>query len=657
MRITLLIGLLIYVSFSAAFVSADDCNNFDEQKICWEGDINTTLSWAYPAVTSGEYKIEMRDFNWLGSFSLRVTRNGVVKEGLLSEGELYLFNFSTNSKFEGLKVIAEKVSNVNSFPINIGTYPADPQAKISVWHSIEDTEPPALELSLLTEKETDVDSITLSIKTTNSGDYDLLDTHVAIFYDDLDVMDEFDFNDGTLTKMTSIGREIRWKNITSYKLTPSNNKIIRNGYTITLLNFSNGSVKINAEYEGSSKSELLKQDEPVVLDFTREDEYRGIRFLGLDILNDSASVMLQFPEINSLKRIYRVIPSHSDETIKLKFSMPRSSRKTYTISVIAEGKDRDGNNYTASDEDTISFENTFELRKFSSDSILNYNLYEDSSEIKNVVSVRNITKVSIFVNNLKDFPVYGLILTDTILPGFHFRGDPNRSFISWSFDMKAKEQKEFKYELSPQRQGVFTLPGADLTWKEWGESVHLQSNAPKTSVSGPYIVLERSFNRSNIAAGDALLTTLSITNNGDLPDFITVNDSVPENASFISGTLSFSGFLRPGENARIEYAVLAGISELEFKPPEMSARDQNYRWYEPLSPRKISSFSPAEAALPQKIIPMETKTYEEQPERGIIQMINEEFPWFEGSFSILSLLFGILLLIFINKKYFRIYEK
>lgn len=656
----LLLGILISVLLSIDTASADDCDNFNEQKICWDSGLETTLSWTYPATSLGAYQIEIRDFNWLGSFSIRVSKNGIVKEGLLSEGELYLFNFSGNSEFEGIKVIADKVSNINSFPVNIGTYPSDPQAKISIWLSVkEEKKLPAPELSIVSEKETNVDSvITAYIKTRNSGDFDLLNTKVLIFYDGLDVMNEFDFNDGSFNKVTSLGYEIKWENISSYTLTSLNHVIMRDGYSINVLNFSNGSVQINVSHDGSIKSDKLVDGGSTVFDFARENEYLGIKILGINISNAAASLILQFPVKNSLKRIYTIIPAQSDEIIKLKFMMPPSSRKTYTISATASGKDKEGNNYTNSEKNTISFENTFEVGKFASNSILNDNLYNDSSEIGNIISIKNTTHVTIFVNNLKDFPVYGVKLTDTILSGFHFKDDANKTSITWIFNMKAKERREFKYELIPQRQGVYILPQADLAWPEWGDDVHLQSNSPKTTVSGPYIIMERSFNRSTIAKGDTLSVTISITNNGDLPEYITINDNVPDNASFISGKLSFSGFLRPMENAQIGYVISVNGNELDFKPPEMRSRNTGYQWYEPLSYKKISGYSPPSIPLPSMVTPVETKIYEKQPDKGIVQLMNEKFPWFEGSVSILSLLAGLFLLIFLNKKkYFRSYEK
>ena len=99
MRWTYLILVIIIIFlFTVDPVLADDCEDLNEQKICWDRSTSTTLSWTNPSTVSGGYLIEVRDFNWLGSISIRVTMNGTVKEGVLSEGEYYLFNFSNNSK-------------------------------------------------------------------------------------------------------------------------------------------------------------------------------------------------------------------------------------------------------------------------------------------------------------------------------------------------------------------------------------------------------------------------------------------------------------------------------------------------------------------------------------------------------------------------------
>jgi len=654
------LAVVIIVSFTIDSAIADDCETIKEQKICWESSSSTTLSWTYPRTTSGAYQIEARDFNWLGSISIRVSKNGVIKEGVLPEGESDLFDFSNNSTFEGIKIIADQVSNINSFPANIGTFPADPRAKISFKLSIpEKKERPTLEISLSAERETDTDpEITVDINTQNSGDSDLIDTQVRIIFDGLEVMNEFDFEKGSMNEITSSGYEIKWENVSSYELTPANSGIIKNGYFINVFNYSDKTALINISYNGSMKSYVLTEGDPIVFGSTWENEYTGIKIIGVHISNISAELILQYPKKNSLVQKYPIIFAGDSDSIKLRFRIPFSSRKTYTISAIASAKDREGNNYTKSASTTISLQNNFKINKFTSNSILGEKLYPEFSRVGGIASIKNITYVTISVDNLANYPVYGINLKDTISPGFNFAGDLNRTSMSWDFDLNASDHKEFTYAITAKRQGVYNLPKAQLTWYEFGETFLLESNAAKTTVSGPYIVMERSFDKSNIDIGDTLLVSLTMTNNGDMPTNIMVNDSVPQNATFLSGTLSFSGFLRPGENAQIAYAITVNDNVIEFKAPEMRSKNQGFEWYEPLHSTKISGYSPITAAIPTKTPVMEIKVPQQPQSKGIIQMVNEKFPWLEGTISIITLLLGILLLLMLNKtKYFKTYEK
>lgn len=659
-KIFFFLATLILLS-SVDSAIAEDCQTFNEQNICWESSSSTTLSWTSPQTTTGVYQIEAVDFNWLGSVSVRVSKNGIVKEGILPEGESYLFNFSNNSTFEGIKIIADQVSNINSIPANIGTFPADPRAKISFKLSIpEEKKKPSLEISLSSERETNTDSkITTYINIQNSGESDLVDTQVRIIFDGLAVLNEFDFETGSMNEITSSGYEIKWENLSSYKLTPANPGIIKNGYFINILNFSNQNAKINIIYNGSVKSYVLTEDGPVIFDSTREDEYTGIKILGINISNNSAELILQSPKKNSLKQRYSTILAGSSQPIKLRFQIPLSLRKTFKISAIASARDREGNNYTKNESMTISLQDTpFKINKISSNSILGPNLYPEFSRVGGIASIKNITYMTILVDNLVNYPLHGVKLKDTISPGFNFAQDLNRTFMYWDFDINASEHKEFTYVITAKRQGVYNLPKAQLSWDEFGETFLMESNAPKTAVSGPYIVMERSFNKSNINIGDSLLVYLSMTNNGDVPTNFMVNDSVPQNATFLSGTLSFSGFLRPAQNAQIVYEITANDNILEFKAPEMISKNQGFEWYEPLKSKKISGYSPIAAAIPTIIPDMEKKVAQQPQGAGIIQMVNEKFPWIEGAISIITLLLGILLLLLLNKtKYFKTYEK
>lgn len=658
-RIFYFLAVVILVLFTLDLAIAEDCETMYEQKICWEGSSSTTLSWTTPRITSGVYQIEARDFNWLGSISINVTKNGIVKEGVLTEGEANVFDFSNNSTFEGIRIIADEVSNINFFPPNIGTFPADPQAKITFKISIpEEIKKPTLELSLSAERETETDPIiTAEIITQNTGESELIDAQVRIIFDGLVVLNELDIETGSLDQVTSTGYEIKWENISSYKLTAANPGIIKNGYFINVFNFSNKTALINVSYNGSMKSYVLTEGGSIVFNSTRENEYRGIKIVGAHITNISAELIVQSPKKNSLKKSYPTIFAGGKESIKLKFKIPPSSRKNYAISVSASAKDGEGNNYTQSESKTISQE-TFKINKITSDSILGDKLYPEFSRVGGIATIKNITYVTIRVDNLANYPLYGVQLKDTILQGFNFVDDLNRTSIFWDFNINASSHKDFTYAIMAKSQGVYNLPKAQLTWNEFGETFILGSNAPKTTVSGPYIVMERSFNKSNINIGDTILVYLSMANNGDVPTKITVNDSVPENATFLSGDLSFSGFLRPDEDARIVYAISVNDNVLEFKPPEMTSNNQGFEWYEPLRSIRISGYSPVAAPIPTIIPAVETKIQQQPQSKGIIQLVNEKFQWLEGAISIITLIFGILLLLMLNRtKNFKTYEK
>lgn len=99
-----------------------------------------------------------------------------------------------------------------------------------------------------------------------------------------------------MNEITSSDYEIKWENVGSYKLTPANSGIIKNGYFINVLNFSNKTALINISYNGSIKSYELAEGGSIVFGSTWENEYTGIKILGLHISNNSAELILQYPK-------------------------------------------------------------------------------------------------------------------------------------------------------------------------------------------------------------------------------------------------------------------------------------------------------------------------------------------------------------------------
>ncbi|MDP2841595.1 MAG: hypothetical protein Q8O17_04885, partial [Candidatus Methanoperedens sp.] len=291
------------------------------------------------------------------------------------------------------------------------------------------------------------------------------------------------------------------------------------------------------------------------------------------------------------------------------------------------------------------------ITKWVSDSILGPGIYPESYYVVGGIRSKNeVTHVDIRVDNMQSYPVHGVRLVDTIPPSFNFINDTNSTSISWDFDINASDFREFRYELRARRPGVYNLPNAELYWKEWGEQLQIGSDSPKTTVSGPYLGIDRSLNKSSIRIGDHVSVTLTVINNGDVPTNVTLRETVPINATFLSGSLSFSGFLNPGETANIAYNISAS-GVLDFKPPVLSSKNNGFEWYAPLPQKKIAVLKAGEADTSSAAVPSEAKTDVTPPEaqKGILEILNEKLPWLEGAVAMLTLIFAIFILIQLNK--------
>lgn len=642
------IAIIILLTIPSVAV---ECEFVNDNKICWESYISTTLNWTSPTVTSGEYQIEAKDFNWLGSVSLRVTRNGIIKDGILSEGESYVFDFSTNATFEGIVIIADEVSNKN-WPINIGTYPADPRAKITARFP-ENLNKPSPAVTITTEGEQKAGSkITAFIQIENSGKSDFIDPELIISFDDLVPLNEYDF--GAFSEGTVYVPSLKWINSSTYTLTPILPNTFKNGFYIKVLNFSNNRAFLSASYNLSTKYATLAEDETIIFDFPDENEYKSLKIIGRKIKENSVEFMLQFPEKNSLKRRFPVIAKESDEIVKLGFSIPKSSRKKFTITAKALGKDEAGNLYSAGNSVSFSLPDTFNIKKTVSDSILGERIYPEYDYLMgNIGTVKNMTYVTILVENIQNYPLYGAQLIDTFPPGFRLTQDANQTSLTWNFDIKANEIKEFKYLLTARKEGKYYLPRAQILFNEGSEKNRLESNAPGTQVSGPYIVMQRSFNKSSVSKDDILQVSLSITNNGNFPTKIKLTDIVPENATLLSGKGSFSGVIRPGEVKKIVYNLQINEGAIEFRDPEITSKNTGFDWYEPLAVVTIPFLSPSPSVVPVNTpaIPADVPVVvpDRPPDKGILELITEQFPWLESAIAVVALLFGISLLVVLNR--------
>lgn len=141
----ILFAVLPALIFLPVVSSAEKINGFD---VKWKDASTYTLSWTSPSVSIEDYSIKVVDFDWEGRVAVSVTHKGETQNGIVSQGEYRVFDFTHNSStFQGIKIDPDKISGydwLETPPVNIGTYPCCPQAEISV--SVAEEASPALDM-------------------------------------------------------------------------------------------------------------------------------------------------------------------------------------------------------------------------------------------------------------------------------------------------------------------------------------------------------------------------------------------------------------------------------------------------------------------------------------------------------------------------------
>lgn len=189
-KLLFLLIFLVFLIFLPVISSAETINGLD---IEWEGGTDYTLSWANPSISKGDYVIKVIDFNWKGDAVVSVTRKGVTRNGILSQGENLDINFTTNTTyFQGVRIYPKTVSSFLPLPTNIGTYPCCPATEITVYLSKEFTQKKPvlnLEISSNWDGRSGVAS-TMTINITNTGDADFYEGNISINISGLKIADE-----------------------------------------------------------------------------------------------------------------------------------------------------------------------------------------------------------------------------------------------------------------------------------------------------------------------------------------------------------------------------------------------------------------------------------------------------------------------------------
>lgn len=564
------IFLIIFLLLPLA--GAEKINGLDVE---WESGTEYTLSWTNPQITKGDYVIKVVDFNWKGDVVVSATRKGETQNGILSQGENTVFDFTKNTTyFQGVKIYAKKVSNFYPLPTNIGTYPCCPAAEVTISVTKAIRKEPKLEITLSPnwDGRSGVPS-TMKIKVANTGEGDFYDGNLTVNISGLSIADEHELSYQALTYNPLKG-------------------MVTRGWSVPLLT----------------------------------------------------------------NRSYNV-------TLSVKSVLPYN-RTTFTITAESYFRDYTGKSYSAKAVKTVSMNPTLDVNKRISPSTIFRERTYSSSEVDTgfltkFFGLQAVTVVNLRVKNVQSYPAKAITLTDTLLKDFRLingSASPGKDFklvdnstLQWVFDLDAGETKEFRYELSAQKTGSFITLPATAQWN--GKT--FSSGQPETRVYGVFVVVSKKTDKASLKPEDELNVTLSLENIGDFPVGINMTDILPENATFISGTTAFSGFLRPKESVSLKYNVSADFTgELEFPQPEVTFWKKEYEGsYGVIPAPNVPVLEPS--SMPANVTNASQTSIAPAPAetplpKSLIEIIDEKAPWLEGAVPVIMLLIAIILMLMLH---------
>jgi uncharacterized repeat protein (TIGR01451 family) len=165
--------------------------------------------------------------------------------------------------------------------------------------------------------------------------------------------------------------------------------------------------------------------------------------------------------------------------------------------------------------------------------------------------------VSVSVRNEGLCDINNIALNDSIAPEVHLR-EPVTLDKTLSLKSGELAEKVFEYTLIPDKPGEFTFPQAIATFTlPNGQSGEAGSNnSEKIKIYGPEISITKTIDRQQLNSGDKLTVTVTAKNTGNADASVTLTDTVPPEAKFISGETSFKQVLgSSGGSKKIVYIM------------------------------------------------------------------------------------------------------
>ena len=128
--------------------------------------------------------------------------------------------------------------------------------------------------------------------------------------------------------------------------------------------------------------------------------------------------------------------------------------------------------------------------------------------------------------------------------------------VRWVVSLRGNQAKSIAYPMISERPGEYRIPRARATWQRGGEAYLEYSAGGTITMEGPFVIVSKNTDRTNVEIGGPVNITTTITSIGTIPANISLEDVLPDNSTLIQGNLGkFTGYVKPGDTKSFTYTI------------------------------------------------------------------------------------------------------
>lgn len=279
--------------------------------------------------------------------------------------------------------------------------------------------------------------------------------------------------------------------------------------------------------------------------------YSGARAGDVKLNIDTAGMQVVMGEIS--KSYSEIKRGEQVADVLLTLNAPSLMNKTTLyINATATGYDAKNISYKWSGSKSVEIESMIEINKLVSGSVG----YLTPTPTETGIYMDETSGVSLAIRNHGSFPVYGIVLNDSLLSDFKLKTGQTNLEIDVLEAGVEKERLIPFYIMIPLKPGTYTLPKATANWTYNGINYSVESDAPTLIVHGPYIELSKVADNLTVKRGDRINITITAKNSGDRTCAVNISDAIPEGTNLLNGSTSLGQLiLKTGETTSINYEI------------------------------------------------------------------------------------------------------